>query len=70
MAPVKTAMSLVGTCFTGIKDIKKRDAQAPLPKSQLKREDKMKTRDEFSRFCGARKIELASAKRLALEGLR
>jgi len=30
----------------------------------------MKTRNEFSRFCGARDLELASAKRLALEGLR
>jgi hypothetical protein len=30
----------------------------------------MKTRNEFSLFCGARDLELASAKRLALEGLR
>jgi hypothetical protein len=30
----------------------------------------MKTENKFSRFCGARDLELASAKRLALEGLR
>jgi hypothetical protein len=30
----------------------------------------MKTRNELSRFCGARNLKLAGAKRFALEGSR